>query len=39
MKARSYLKVRFIKCPIRTSLGVLGKKRTILIMRYQLFQD
>ena len=25
--------VRFIKCPIRTSLGVLGKKWTILIIR------
>lgn len=26
-------KVRFIKCPIRTTLGVLGKKWTILIIR------
>ena len=25
--------VRFIKCPIRTSLGVLGKKWTIMIIR------
>ena len=25
--------VRFIKCPIKTSLGVLGKKWTILIIR------
>jgi DNA-binding HxlR family transcriptional regulator len=25
--------VRFVKCPIRTSLGVLGKKWTILIIR------
>jgi DNA-binding HxlR family transcriptional regulator len=25
--------VKFIKCPIRTSLGVLGKKWTILILR------
>ena len=25
--------VKFIKCPIRTSLGVLGKKWTILIIR------
>jgi DNA-binding HxlR family transcriptional regulator len=26
-------KVRFVKCPIKTSLGVLGKKWTILIIR------
>ncbi len=26
-------KVKFIKCPIRTTLGVLGKKWTILIIR------
>ena len=26
-------KVSFIKCPIKTSLGVLGKKWTILILR------
>ncbi len=25
--------VRFVKCPIKTSLGVLGKKWTILIIR------
>ncbi len=25
--------VKFVKCPIRTSLGVLGKKWTILIIR------
>ena len=25
--------VRFVKCPIRTSLGVLGRKWTILIIR------
>ena len=25
--------VRFIECPIKTSLGVLGKKWTILIIR------
>lgn len=25
--------VRFVKCPIRTTLGVLGKKWTILIIR------
>jgi DNA-binding HxlR family transcriptional regulator len=25
--------VKFIKCPIRTSLGILGKKWTILIIR------
>ena len=25
--------VRFIECPIRTSLGVLGKKWTMLILR------
>ena len=25
--------VRFIKCPIKTSLGVLGKKWTVLIIR------
>jgi DNA-binding HxlR family transcriptional regulator len=27
------LQVRFIKCPIKISLGVLGKKWTILIIR------
>ena len=26
-------KINFIKCPIKTSLGVLGKKWTILILR------
>jgi len=25
--------VKFVKCPIRTSLGILGKKWTILIIR------
>ena len=25
--------VRFIKCPIKTSLGVLGKKWTIMIIK------
>src|ERR687887_292257 len=25
--------VKFVKCPIRTSLGVLGKKWTVLIIR------
>jgi hypothetical protein len=31
--------VRFIECPIKASLGVLGKKWTMLIIRHLLPQD
>jgi DNA-binding HxlR family transcriptional regulator len=30
---RRFGQVKFVECPIRTSLGVLGKKWTMLIVR------